>query len=198
MATKKPTPIAQMKPKHSKTKMTPFDLTDFIDEETTNFNQWRDMVCETIKVQRSNVRRADMYSSILFQVANNELAKQVAHADKEKSILWAVNFTKKVAAHIEKTLDKLADIFKTFSYDKLISGGVKAAEDPLFKMVPFFTEKVTIEEIYWGDITYQTIRPYGEKLNDTVRNAYQRFCSIKEQLDDEALKRWEELDGGEK
>ena len=197
MAEKKKTPIAQMKPKHAKVKMNVDNFNDFIKSEDEEFAAWRNMVCETIRVQRSNVRRADMYSNILFQVANNELAKQVAHADKDYSMLWAVNFTKKVAAHIEGVLDKLESIFGEFTYGGLIRGGVKAAEEPLFSMVPFFDDKVTVEEIYWGDITYQTIRPYGEKLNDAVRNAYQRFCSIKEQLDDEALKRWEELDGGE-
>lgn len=194
--TSKITPIAQMKPKHAKDLMDIDQFEAFLDEEESNFNIWRDMVCETIWVQKSNVRRADMYSSILFQVANNDLAKAVAHAEKKETILWAANFAKKVASHIENTLDSLAAIFSKFDYTELLKGGVKAAEDPLFSMVPFFDDNATIEEIYWGDITYQTIRPYGEKLNDAVRGAYQRFCAVKEQLDDEALELWNELDGG--
>ena len=193
--TNKVTPISQMKPKHSKTKMTKDQFNEFLSSEIDNFDEWRNMVQETIKVQRSNVRRADMYSSILFQIANNDLARMIAHADKDGSLLWAVNLARRVASHIENILDELESVFGDFTYNELIKGGVRAAEEPLFKMVPFFNDKVTAEEIYWGDITYQTIRPYGEKLNDAVRGAYQRFNSVKDQLDEEALEVWNELDG---
>lgn len=171
------------------------DWEDFLADEANNFNEWRDMVIETIKTQKLNLYRADYYVSMFAQVATNDLARLVAHAQNNDTLLWAFNFSKKVVEHVDITLGKLQDIFATFTYEQVIQDGLQEAQDPIVKMVPYFTDKCTLDEVYWGDVTYQTIRPYGEKLSDAIRGAFTRLEGIKEKLDDEALKLYKEFVG---
>ena len=197
MAKDKIIPVSQMKPKHAKQKMALADLVEWIDSHEQDFESWKKMVLETIKVQRQNLDRADNWMAMLDQVAHNQIADAIGNKQKSDTILWAFGFTRKVKDKIDATLFNVAAEFEKFDFHSVVQQGPKVMEEPILAMVPYMTKESKLEDVYWGDIVYQTIRPFGEKANDTARQIVSQWIGLEGDLDDDALAHYKQYEGTE-
>lgn len=177
----------QPAPKHAKPEVTKITREEYVkewDNLCEEFHAWRDSVELIIDTQQKNLYRADAFMMTINQVLESPMAKTVAKGS-DGSNLWAFGFAKKVQNHIAETLGKLKDIFHKYTVGDALNVGRGEVDDPIFLMIPYIDkEQATLESVWWGDITYQTIRPYGEKLSDTAKKLVEEVNALDARLDE--------------
>lgn len=178
---KKPNNVAKIG-KHTPT-ITQEEFTQKLEKLEEDFENWMETTLTILDTQRKNLWRPDNFCSTFDALINDSVAVLVAKAQRAESNLWAFSLTKKVLTHIENDLNKIEEILRSYSVAKMMDIAQGNAEDELFGMVVYMDKNnMTLDDAWWEALTYNTVRPYGEKFNDAMRQFMEQRNELLAQL----------------